>query len=256
MTDAIPVKRRDATSLGEFEAGDRAPMRFLQLPKGYIDGLKMEWLSANSLRVTSGAAYIPSLNRVVEVPGGIQKTGLSLVANAWHHVYLTESSGLVDIEVSTVEPSTPYSGTARVKLGDASRRYVGSVRANGSSAIIKFKHNPTTGLVDYLTSINGDGLHVASGLAITSELAISCENVAPITSRTVVAFAENSGGPSVVYVSNADVGSPPNSNILSFIRNGRVILGPLSLATDRTFSVSMDAGAIFDCWINGYYFER
>ncbi len=89
MTDQIPLKRRDATSLGQFEPGDRIALNYLGLSQGYIDGLVIEWLSVNSLRVSSGAAFVPSVGGVVILAAAATLSGLSLTANTWYHAYLT-----------------------------------------------------------------------------------------------------------------------------------------------------------------------
>jgi hypothetical protein len=110
------------------------------LPAGYIDGLQMQWVSGTALTVTSGAAYIQGLGKVLRSTSAIAKTGLSLTASTWYHVYLYNNAGTPDVEIVTTAPDTAYSGTARTKTGDTSRRYLGSVLTDGSGAIYRFLH--------------------------------------------------------------------------------------------------------------------
>ncbi|WP_414609303.1 hypothetical protein, partial [Stenotrophomonas pavanii] len=105
------------------EAGLVTPMSGQPIPAGYIDGLKMEWVSGTQIRFTSGSAYIPSLGRALALAAAVTKTP-TLAASTWYHAYLYSNAGTPDVEVTTTAPDTPYSGTARTKAGDTSRRYI------------------------------------------------------------------------------------------------------------------------------------
>ena len=102
---------------------------------GYIDGLQMQWVSATAVTVSSGRAYIPSLGYYLDAPNAIALTGLVLTASTWHHLYLYDNAGTPAVECVTTAPAAPYSGTARAKTGDTSRRYIGSVLTDASAAI-------------------------------------------------------------------------------------------------------------------------
>ncbi|WP_414609310.1 hypothetical protein, partial [Stenotrophomonas pavanii] len=105
------------------DAGLVTPMSGQPIPAGYIDGLKMEWVSGTQIRFTSGSAYIPSLGRALALAAAVTKTP-TLAANTWYHNYVYDNAGTADVEVSTTVPAAPYSGTARTKAGDTSRRYI------------------------------------------------------------------------------------------------------------------------------------
>ena len=137
------------------------------LSPGYIDGLKMVYGSGNALTVRSGAAFIQGLGRVLFSPADIAITGMTLAASTWYHVYLFLNGSVPAVEVVTTTPAVAYSGTARAKTGDTSRRYLGSLLTDGSGNVWNFFHD---GLyVRWLQSIGIDGFRpLASGTAIAT----------------------------------------------------------------------------------------
>lgn len=119
------------------DTGLVTPMSGQPIPSGYIDGLKMEWVSGTQIRFTSGSAYIPSLGRALALAAAVTKTP-TLAANTWYHNYVYDNAGTTDVEVSTTVPAAPYNGTARTKTGDTSRRYIGSFLTKADSTIANF----------------------------------------------------------------------------------------------------------------------
>ncbi len=105
-------------------AGDKSAPNGAFLPPGYIKGLKLTWVSGTALTVTSGAAYIPSLGRVIRLGANAAKAGLALAASTWYHVYLYLNAGVPDIEIVIAAPAAAYNGTARTKTGSLSSRGV------------------------------------------------------------------------------------------------------------------------------------
>jgi hypothetical protein len=155
------------------------------MPPGYIDGLKMLWVSGTGLTVSSGAAYIEGSSAVLNVPSAIAKTGLSLTASTWYHVYLYDNASAPDVEIVTTAPASPYNGTARSKTGDASRRYVGSIRTDAGSGIYPFLH---AGNRIAYTSGNaaGEFFVLGAGVATTSTvISLAAVVPAPATMATL-----------------------------------------------------------------------
>ncbi len=148
------------------------------IPPGYIDGLVLTWVSGTALTVTSGSAYIPSLARVLRAPSDIAKTGLSLAASTWYHVYLYLNGSTPDIEVVTTAPSATYNGGARTKTSDNSRRYLGSVKTNSSSSIFGFSHNQQTGSITYTDK---QGFSTSAGKS-TTPVIVDVSGNCPVTS--------------------------------------------------------------------------
>src|SRR5574337_1456859 len=139
----------------------------LALPDpGYINGLQMAWVSATQVTVSSGAAYIQSAGSILQVPATITVTFSGLAASTWYHLYLYNNAGAAAIEYSTTAPASPYNGTARSKTGDASRRYVGSVRTN-ASGLYNFLSSGNTVL--YRESVADGDFRVVNAGTSTSE---------------------------------------------------------------------------------------
>jgi hypothetical protein len=239
-------------------AGDKNAPNGAFLPQGHIVGLKMVWVSGTAITVTSGAAYIQSLGRTVRADAAIAKAGLALTASTWYHVYLYLNAGVPDIEIVTTAPGAPYNGTARTKTGDTSRRYIGSVRVNSSAQLHKFTHNAQTGVIKYLVDLNNPDLKlVTSGTSVGADATVSCSSAVPVIANTLSGFAENNDtGSGIVYVSNADVGSPANGNILEFIRASRTLLGDFMLTSAQTLTYMTSSAASFSLYATGYTYER
>ncbi|WP_414604344.1 hypothetical protein [Stenotrophomonas sp. AR029] len=148
---------------------------------GHILGLRMEYVGPAALRVSSGSAWIPSLQRAVEVPSALTLNGLSLTANTWYHVFLYMNGTAPAIEAVTAAPAAPYSGTARTKTGDTSRRYIGSFRTDAAGAILNFQHEG--GRIIYQGFLNQAPFTVLSNGSSTTEATVSLAAVIPPTAR-------------------------------------------------------------------------
>lgn len=123
--------------------------------KGFIDGFRYISVGDNAITVTAGAAYIPSLGRIVEMPTNKAFTGfVALAARSQHHFYLFENAqGVADVEISLTAPQLYY-GTAYNKSGDASRRYLFSV-LSGTTGFWPMYHEPQRGRMAFLTGAPG-----------------------------------------------------------------------------------------------------
>ncbi|MBH1412177.1 hypothetical protein I5U14_17115 [Stenotrophomonas maltophilia] len=144
---------------------------------GHILGLSMEYVGPASIRVSSGSAWIPSLQQAIEVPSALTLSGLTLAANTWYHLYLYLNSSTPAIEAVMTAPAAPYSGTARAKTGDTTRRYLGSFRTNASAQILNFVHEG--GKVLYQGSYPRP---LTNGTA-TTEIFVSLADAIPVTAR-------------------------------------------------------------------------
>lgn len=170
------------------DAGLVTPMSGQPIPAGYIDGLKMEWVSGTQIRFTSGSAYIPSLGRALALTAALTKSP-SLAASTWYHAYLYSNAGTPDVEVTTTAPDTPYNGTARTKTGDTSRRYIGSFRTSSSSAIFSF--SVCGSQVNYRTDGGSAPFRVLDNGTSTADVTVSLAAVVPVTSVQAQLFLQN-----------------------------------------------------------------
>ncbi|KEA51865.1 hypothetical protein DT73_13100 [Mangrovibacter sp. MFB070] len=92
-------------------------------------------VSATSITVHAGEAYIPGLGRSLEVTSDITLAISSTTASTWYHIYLYDNAGTPAIEYSTTVP-VDYAKPAKIKTGDSTRRYLGSFRSTSANAVI------------------------------------------------------------------------------------------------------------------------
>lgn len=233
------------------------------LPPGYIDGLQMQWMSTNALTVSSGAAYIASLARVVRAPNPIAKTGLVLTASTWYHVYLVLSGAAADIEIVATAPAAPYVGTARAKTGDTSRRYLGSVITDASGDLYRFRHSGMR--IAYLmdVALTPEITRVLSAGVATAATMISLSRCLPVTaSLATIKFQNNDAGAPARF-SNSDVGANPataailNLPVATAGAQSATLDFPTNSAQQILYVMSgtpSGAGSYAD--VMGYMFER
>jgi len=237
------------------EAGLVTPMSGQPIPAGYIDGLKMEYVAAGQMRFTSGSAYIPSLGRVLTLPSALTKT-LTLAANTWYHNFLYSNAGTTDVETVTTLPDTPYSGTARAKTGDTSRRYIGSFRTNASGAIFKFMQSGVS--VAYLEDTNAAPFLVLSAGTATTTTSVSAANVAPVTATSIKGTILNAAtNAAYVRISNSDGPSASAGYITLSSPNG-VTVTDIPLNSSQAYTYAYDVaptGATYHR-VFGYSYER
>lgn len=234
-------------------ADGRAP---LVQPKGYIDGLRMIWISGTQIQVSTGSAYVPGPKRTAELTAAVTLTP-TLAASTWYNCYLTVSGVTVSVEAVTTAPAAAYNGVARTKTGDTSRRYIGSFKTNASSQIIRFTHYPAVGAIKYLTDINGSGLQVLANGNSTVSTTVSVAGVVPMTGYVMDSFAENTGT-TVIYINNPDMGAAGPSSILQFLRANGVIFGEMSINDSQQFNYSLNSASTngLTVWCVGYKFAR
>lgn len=219
--------------------------------QGYIDGLKMVWNSDTSISVTSGAAFIPALNKCLQSPSAITKSGLSLAASTWYHVYLYLNAGTPDIEIVTTAPAAPYNGTARAKTGDTSRRYIGSVLTDASGNVLNF--------VQYANSIRyqvvlGGVLRALGGGNATTITNVSLVNQLPVTAVSALLSIDNP--PSTAQ--SLRIGNPIQTFLFATY-SGTVVTADLvpdaSLNMSYVFKAAPTSGGAF-MDVLGYTYER
>lgn len=224
--------------------------------RGYIDVLTMEWISGTSLRVTSGTAFIESLGRVVNVPSAITKAGLSLSASTWYHVYLYLNAGVPDIEIVTTAPATAHIGTARSKAGDASRRYVGSVRTDGGGSLFNFLH--ASGKILFLFVVGDYSRALGLGTA-TTMTTVSLGGSIPVTARVALLRLINTATNTYFSTDTSDsTGTSASSGITAVSQGGDVHMAhPTNSSQEIRYgynSAPSGGGAWID--IEGYEFDR
>ena len=180
MPDAVEIKLSQLAAQSAASAAAGAAL--WTLPTA-IGGLFLEYTGPNSLRVLSGAAYIPGLGTLLDVPNTINKTGLSLAASTHYHAYLYRNGAAPDIEIATTVPAI-YRGRSRIKAGDPTRRYVGTFITSASSQIFNFYHDDEG--VMYWEKQDGAPFRVLPNGKQTTDTAVSCAACVPITSHHAI----------------------------------------------------------------------
>lgn len=225
----------------------------------HIDGLKLEWLAANQLRVTTGSAYIQGLGYAVNVATAITKTGMTLTANTWYHVYLFMNGATPDIEFVTTAPAAAYNGTARSKTGDTSRRYLGSVRC-GASANSMLRFSQIGERVQWYADTAAAPFRVLSNGTATTLTTVSASAVVPVTSKMIQAKFTNSCPEAPARFTNSETGQAiPEAlvSVLAGANNYAFIDFPLNGAQELQYFLNgtpVSGGAYLD--VLGYVFER
>lgn len=224
--------------------------------RGDISGLRMEWISSTSIRVTSGDAHIQSLGFIFPVNAAITKAGLALAANTTHHVYLFINAGAADIEIVTTAPAAPYNGTARSKTGDTSRRYLGSIRTDGSGNVYNFLHHGDS--IRYRINPGATPFRILSSGSATTETTVSAAAVVPLTSRVVTVRLINIDATAVLRTDTSDSSNAGAASIVALSAGAQAFLDhPLdsSQALTYWFDTAPAAGNAF-IDVYGYTFER
>ena len=236
-------------------AGDKSAPNGAFIPQGYIDGLKMQWVSATALTVSSGAAYVLSLGRVIRANAAIALTGLVLTPITWYHVYLYSNAGVPAIEVVPTSPAAPYNGVARTKTSDTSRRYIGSVLTDSTSNLMNFDHCVSECAVHYKYNINNGGLHVLSGGAALTSTLINFSGVVPVSGMRCFAYVENTGN-DIAYIGPSDLN--PITTVISFVRpSSRLSSQYLMFNQQMNYEMgSANTSGGLDVWVQGYIYER
>jgi len=228
------------------------------MPPGYIDGLKMGYISPSSISVTSGACYIQSLGYVLQFPSTLTLSGLSLTPSTFYHLYGYSNAGTPAIELVNTAPASPYSGTARAKTGDTSRRYIGSVKTDASGNIYNFYQLNMR--IKYLAAITGSSFMVLSSGLATTPTSVSCNGIVPLTSRTLQASASNNDPALAVITTTSDSGYTLSSTAwCKAISKASFDGGDTALDSSQAFIYMFTGGTPtggFTVRVNGYDYER
>lgn len=248
------------TVLDEVDAAaSRTALGVIGPTAGKIEGFDLFWNGPASIVMSSGAAWIPGLNTLVNASSSIVKSSLVLSANTWYHVYLFVNAGIPDIEIVTTAPSAKYFGTARTKTGDTSRRYLRSFRTAAANTIIRDVQNGN--LVSYMADISTAPLSLlANGTAVTST-SVAATAAAPVTSTHGVLTVLNAAANAVVlYLAAADaaIAASGSFNQMIVSQNQQFSM-QFPLGTGQTFVYTYSgAPGASGAYIRlaGYLFER
>ncbi|HEX7956127.1 MAG TPA: hypothetical protein VF508_04240 [Pyrinomonadaceae bacterium] len=228
------------------------------LGNDYIAGLRLEFVSASSIKVNPGVAFVQGFGRM-RVSAAITVASISLGAGAWGHVYLYSNSGVAAVEVVTTAPVN-YFGSAWQKTGDTSRRYLGSVRTDASGNIYNFNHNPQTNFIRYRANQFLAPFRVLSNGVATSATDVDCSAVVPVTLGGVAYFrVDNQSSASAVYFGASDGFTPSSAGGEEGVGTLRDMRAFLTLNPSRVlkyiFGLASGASGVY-MDVHGYFFQR
>lgn len=222
------------------------------LPAGYIDGLQMQWVSGTALTITSGAAYIPGSSKVLRATSAIAKTGLSLSASTWYHVYLYDNAGTPDVEIVTAAPAAPYNGTARSKTGDTSRRYVGSLLTDASGAAYRFMHDGDA--MNYVVA-RAAPFRCLSGGNAGSRTNVDLSPVMPESARTAMLQVVNIGS-NQLFIDVPESGLSGSVTIDTCTGGQRIFLDIPTASRTVVYFYGVPSGSAAYIDVRGYRYGR
>lgn len=208
---------------------------------GYISGLipSRHATTSSTLIFSGGSAIIPSTGKLLRVTTPITVALAGSVSNAaWHYAYLYDSGGGVPaIEVNTTAPDAPYSGTARAKTGDTSRRYLGSFLSYSTTGFWLFQFLPS-GMTHYLEYVNTAPFRVLVNATSIYPVTQSLSAAMPPTTRTVMMNVTANIGTAeyTATISNPDIQPRP----LRYVRAGTnsAQTSELTVVTDASQQIS------------------
>ena len=219
--------------------------------RSFISGLGVEYVSPSSIRILSGSAYVPSVQKVVTLVDDVVINVSGIPSNSFSHVYLKEDA---TVEVVSTGPSPRYSGFARTKNLDDTRRYIFSIYVLGVS-IARFSHMPSSGVVLWNEDIKSAPFQIASGSPTTST-SVSAATAVPPTSVSALVCVLNFGTAAYCFFSNANGPTVPGS-YTSFVAPGSTDVIELALTSSLTYTYAFDvAGNTAFHRVRGYRFER
>lgn len=223
----------------------------------YIAGLQMVRVSATALTVKVGSAYIPSLNSILNSSSDIAKSSLSLSNTTWYHIYLYSNNGVADIEIVTTAPAI-YHGTSYQKTGDNSRRYIGSVKTDGSGNIFNFIHDVRANLIMFETQQDAT-MRVLNGGTATTETNVTCSAYVPSTSKIMKAKFSNTSTTQYANIGNSEdsVTLAAGTGILVVnYANYPIVDFPLDSSQQFSYMYGAAPGTGLYVDLYGYFFER
>lgn len=164
-----------------------------------IEGCQLIWNSVTSVTIGVGSCFAEN-GDFINVTSALVKSGLSLSASTWYHIYVYLSAGVTTAEVVTTAP-VAWKGTAYSKTGDTSRRYVGSIKTDGSSNVYAFVHSGNRIL--YNVAITASPFRVLSAGTATSNTAVSVADAVPVTTVGVILYLTNLHASVIVRLANS-----------------------------------------------------
>lgn len=221
-----------------------------------IDGFQLQWINSSSIFITAGSCYAGNGDYIYS-PTGVTLNPTT-IAGRWYNVYAYISGTTAAFEVTLINVS-PWKGTAFLKSGDTSRRFIGTILTNPSNQIRNFAYHALSNFVAWSGEEDLDASPfraLSAGTAATATAVGLTGAIPPMVSRFGFLRISNNGDRNVFFgpgtgtqglalnvgnvaVQNAIASFPISSGVQIYYRN----------ATTPTAG-----GAFID--IYGYLYDR
>ena len=231
----------------------------------FLSGLKIMRQSAGKIAIDTGAAYIPSLGRILQVPVVIvANLPTNMLAGYLYHIYLypigsgASATPAIEFVIAPNGPPVAYAYPAYMKQGDNSRRYMGSILAASATDCVNF--TMTGNRVDYQATTVSAPLQVLALGTATTATGVNCSAVVPPTASHAQCLLYNrelSSGP-LVRLGNSLIGAS-SANSRSFVLQSSAFESDVLLDSAQQFYYSYDGVTPvtgFTARVLGYIFER
>lgn len=237
------------------------------LSASYIEGLALRYISDTMVALDPGAAFIPGINRIVEVENTLTGTPLPGV-HANYYAYLYESNGEGAIELSTEEPTETYFGYGRTMTGDDTRRYLGMLKNNQFGDLIQFEDEVLGGstvLRIYGAAQDSDNILAWNGITSTTTAQLrsigpsatnASDRMVPASCRVAILFVQKGGSQTLRFGWPLDqVYNLPAVTMQNTL--GEIRPGPCRISPDQELYHQTDAGTVVThLFVLGYYDRR
>lgn len=212
----------------------------------FINGLIIS-VDATGLIITvgNGKCYLPGTGRAsTSTPINLTVSGLT--SNSWLHVYAYASGSNMAIEASATAPDVPYQGNARTKTGDATRRYLASLRVGAASTLMQILHiggGPDNNRIYFYapTGLPSAGATLLTGILTQTATVASASAALPVTARLMLTEIANSAG-LPFYLSNPDIGTVSATSYLRSVAANTTVGVELLVNSTQQFSYVYGAG--------------
>lgn len=212
-----------------------------------IEGMKVVYNSTNSFTVETGSCYAEN-GDYIDITSAITASSLSLSNSTRYYVYVYLSSGTPAVEVSTTTP-TVYSGSAKSKTGDTSKRYVFDFKTDGSGNILQFQHNPS---MSYVALMYAVPVFLSNGKATSYTAITSIQDYVSVYTRNLQINALNTDT-STAFINTSDT----SADVIPIYASVRVVaMVPCDANQQIRYKYASTPTNGLYISLYGYYYDR
>jgi hypothetical protein len=230
-------------------------------------------LDGVTVSVSAGVCYIPGTGRIISDGTKTVTLPSSAPANTFYHLYAyADPTGQMALELSTIAPDAPYLGSARIKAGDSTRRYLATGRTVAVGRFRAARHSKPGSMSNEVrlgSAAAAGSIPVQLANAFTSSVSttIDLSSVVPLTATVAIIQIANRSNRNV-YVSWPDTGAASATNFQIASGPGSDPIGKIDLSAAKTFNMVLStAGLLGDIlgailsgsvmvYLQGYEFDR